>query len=167
MCPSPPKAALVAWAGAEGASGSGTQPFWLGNGYLSPEAGESSTLWLFSGHGTTLQDTRCAILLMHWAISPGCFQESGSGLTLLISGEAGKPKTPEHLDGAGPAGWQRCRERGNSQALVPAAAALPPRTVTQPSEGRVSVLPCLLAALLILRGTRMQPFLRNRADTSP
>lgn len=123
MCPCSPKAALVAWAGAEGASGSGTQPFWLGNGYLSPEAVESSTLWLFSGHGTTLQDTRCAILLMHWAISPGCFQESSSRLTLLISGETGKPETPEHLDGAGPAGWQRRRERGtarrSSQLLQP------------------------------------------------
>lgn len=50
---SPPREApLLAGAGPEGTSGSSTQPFWL-----FPEAGESCTLWLSSGHGTMLQDT--------------------------------------------------------------------------------------------------------------
>lgn len=51
-----------------------------------------------AAHMKKFQDIQCAILPMHWSVSPGYFQKSGSRLTLLISGESGKPKTLEHLD---------------------------------------------------------------------
>ena len=135
MCNSSSPFKAPPWAWAEGASGSGTQPFWLGDAYLFPETGESRTLWLFSGHGTTLQDTCCAILLMHGAISLGYFRESGSRLTLLISGEAGKPETPEHPDPSSPQAGQGQQDgsaavSGEQRETHPAPATLP-HTVTQ------------------------------------
>lgn len=144
---SPPKTPVLAQARAEGASGSDTRPFCLGDPYLFPEAGEGCTLGLFSGHGTVLQDTSCAILLMRWAIPLGYFQESGSGLTLLISGEAGKLETAEHPDPGSP-------QVGQEQQDGSAAENREQRDA-HPA----------LAALIITRGTRTQPSLRSRADT--
>lgn len=155
------RSSITAWA--EGASGGSTQPLWLGDTELFPEAGERCTLWLFSGHRTVLEGTRCANLLMHWATSPGDFQEGGSRLTVLIPGEAGKPETPEQPDPSSPAGSRELRD----PHLAPATYHRQGHgRAQQPSAGHISVLPCLLAALLVIRGTRMQPFLRSQADIS-
>lgn len=120
-------------------------------------------MWLFSGHRTALEDVHCAILLMHWAISPGDFQAGTSRLTLLISGDAGKPDTPEQPDPSSPAGNRELQD----PHLAPATHHRQGHgRKPQPSAGHIPVLPCLLAALLVIRGARMQPILHSQADTS-
>lgn len=113
------------------------------------------------------------MLLMRWAIPLGYFQESGSGLTLLISGEAGKLETAERPDPGSPQVGQdqqdgSAAESGEQRDAHPAPAALP-RTVTQvrTTARRGTYFSGTLPAGSShnTRGTRTQPFLRSRAYT--
>lgn len=126
------KAPLMAWARPEGASGSSTQPFWLGDvprGWR--KLYTAAFLWPWdhvTGHAL-------CHLFTDWAISLGYFQVGGSRLTLLISGKAGKPEQPEHPDpGSPPVGQggqdSGAAENGGQRGAHPAPATLP-RTVMQ------------------------------------